>query len=288
MLNQAAKLRQMIAAKQMVVAPGAYDCLTAKLIEHAAFPAVYMTGGGTAAALLGYPDYGLPTMSEMADNAGRIATAVKVPVIADADTGFGNELNVVRTVRSYEQHGVAALHIEDQVFPKRCGHFEGKEVVAIDEFIAKIRAAVAARQNPDTIIIARTDALPVEGFDSAVARMSAALAAGADVAFLEAVQTVEQMAQVPKLLKGPCMLNIPPVGGKTPRVTLDQAAAMGYKITILPGLLSRHVMASCEMVLKELAQTREYPKSAMEPPSMQAFAQRMGSDEWDQYRTQFR
>ena len=146
----------------------------------------------------------------------------------------------------------------------------------------------SARTNPDTIIIARTDALAVEGMDAAVSRMNAALDAGADVAFLEAVTTLEQMAQVPKRVKGPCLLNIPPIGGKTPRVNLDQAEAMGYRVTIVPGLLSRHVMASCEMVLRELAQTRAYPKSAMELPTMQDFAKRMDSDLWDQWRTQFR
>src|ERR1700739_540825 len=167
----------------MVVAPGAYDCITARLIEQAGFPAVYMTGAGTAATL-GYPDYGLVTMSEMAENAGRLAAAVSVPVIADADTGYGNELNVTRTVREYEKRGVAGLHIEDQDFPKKCGHLDGKVVIPLDDYLAKIRAAAAARSNPDFLLIARTDSRAVIGFEEAVTRMNAALKAGATLGFL--------------------------------------------------------------------------------------------------------
>ena len=140
----------------MVVAPGAYDCMTARAIERAGFSAVYMTGGGTAASM-GYPDYGLLTMTEMADNAGRIAASVKLPVIADADTGYGNELNVIRTVREYERRGVAGLHIEDQGFPKKCGHLEDKTIVPIEDYVAKIRAAVSAKTDPNFMVIARSD-----------------------------------------------------------------------------------------------------------------------------------
>src|SRR6266571_4124791 len=153
----------------MVVAPGAYDCITAKLIEQAGFAAVYMTGAGTAATL-GYPDFGLLTMSEMVGNAGRIVAAVELPVIADADTGYGNELNVFRTVREFERSGVAGIHIEDQEFPKKCGHLEGKQIIAREDWLAKIRAAAAARRDRDFTIIARTDARAVAGFDEAVAR----------------------------------------------------------------------------------------------------------------------
>ena len=158
------RLRELIRRGEMVIAPGAYDCITARCIAQAGFGAVYMTGAGTAATL-GYPDYGLLTMSEMADNAGRIAASVDVPVIADADTGYGNELNATRTIREYERRGVAGLHIEDQGFPKKCGHLDNKVIVPRDEYIAKIRAAVAARRDPDFFIIARTDARAVLGFD---------------------------------------------------------------------------------------------------------------------------
>src|SRR5690242_21319450 len=147
-MMQASRFRALLHRGGLVVAPGAYDCITAKLIEQAGFSAVYMTGAGTA-AMLGYPDFGLVTMSEMAENAGRIAAAVGVPVIADADTGYGNELNVTRTVREYEKRGVAGLHIEDQGFPKKCGHLDDKTVIAFDDYIAKIRAAAAAKDDPD-------------------------------------------------------------------------------------------------------------------------------------------
>src|SRR6202142_1366662 len=159
-MTKAGELRELLRQDGILTAPGAYDCITARMIEQAGFSAVYMTGAGTAAAL-GYPDYGLVTMSEMVENAGRIAAAVSVPVIADADTGYGNELNVVRTVREYEQRGVAGLHIEDQGFPKKCGHLDNKVVIGLDDYLAKIRAAVAARTDPDFLLIARTDARAV-------------------------------------------------------------------------------------------------------------------------------
>src|SRR3989440_1372800 len=182
-MSRASKLRAMLKQDGMIVAPGAYDCITARTIAQAGFSAVYMTGAGTAATL-GYPDYGLVTMSEMADNAGRIASAVDVPVIADADTGYGNELNTTRTIREYEKRGVAGLHIEDQGFPKKCGHLDNKVIVPREEFLAKIRAAVAARRDPDFFIIARTDSRAVLGFDEAVARANAALEAAAATALV--------------------------------------------------------------------------------------------------------
>src|SRR5215468_359146 len=224
-MSRASKLRAMLKQDGMIVAPGAYDCITARSIAQAGFAAVYMTGAGTAATL-GYPDYGLLTMSEMADNAGRIAASVDVPVIADADTGYGNELNATRTVREYERRGVAGLHIEDQGFPKKCGHLDDKAVVPREEFLAKIRAAVAARQDPDFVVIARTDARAALGFDEAIARANAALAAGADMAFVEAPQTLEEVSAVPRLVKGPCLLNVV-WRGKTPNIELSRAEAAG-------------------------------------------------------------
>ena len=193
-MTQASGFRTLLQRDGMVVAPGAYDCITAKLIEQAGFAAVYMTGAGTAATL-GYPDFGLVTMSEMVANAGRIAAAVELPVIADADTGYGNELNVFRTVREFERSGVAGIHIEDQDFPKKCGHLEGKQIIPREDYLAKIRAAAAARRDQDFMIIARTDSRAVAGFDEAIARANAALAAGADMAFVEAPQTQERSRQ---------------------------------------------------------------------------------------------
>src|SRR5690242_18457080 len=189
-MTQTARFRDLMRRNGMVVAPGAYDCITARLIERAGFDAVYMTGAGTAATL-GYPDFGLVTMSEMVGNAARIAAAVALPVIADADTGYGNELNVFRTVHEFERAGVAGIHIEDQEFPKKCGHLDDKQIIPREDYIAKIRAAAAARRDKDFLIIARTDSRAVAGLDEAVARVNAALAAGADMAFVEAPQTRE-------------------------------------------------------------------------------------------------
>lgn len=274
----AARLREMLATERMVVAPGAYDCITAMTIEQAGFPAVYMSGGSTA-GMLGFPDYGLTTMTEMVDNAGRIARSVSVPVLADADTGYGNELNVYRTIQEYEQRGIAAIQLEDQGFPKRCGHLDGKEIVPLDAFITKIRAAVAARRNPETMIIARTDSRSVTGLDDAVARMNAAMDAGADIAFLEAPQTVEETAAIPKLVRGPCLLNVVR-GGKSPVIDLAEAEAMGYRIAIVPGLLMMHVLGSCEAILKELKDTRVHPRPCGELSVVEMF-RRMGTDRWD-------
>lgn len=271
--------------KGMVVAPGAYDCITARAIERAGFSAVYMTGGGTASSL-GYPDYGLLTMTEMAENAGRIATAVKLPVIADADTGYGNELNAIRTVRAYEARGAAGLHIEDQGYPKKCGHLEDKTIVPLDDYVAKIRAAVSAKSDPDFMVIARTDSRAPLGFEEAIRRANAAIEAGADMAFVEAPQTLEEVRAVPKLVKGPCMLNMV-WRGKTPDIALSEAEDMGYKLTILPGVLTRSVLGACELALAALKQQGRHPKPTSDITPHQAF-QLAGADEWDRYRTQFR
>ncbi len=271
--------------KGMIVAPGAYDCMTARAIERAGFPAVYMTGGGSA-SYLGYPDYGLLTMTEMADNAGRIAESVKLPVIADADTGYGNELNAIRTVREYERRGVAGLHIEDQGFPKKCGHLEDKVIVPLDDYVAKIRAAVSAKTDPDFMVIARTDARAPLGFEEAIRRANAAIEAGADMAFVEAPQTMDEVAAVPRLVKGPCMLNMV-WRGKTPDVPLLDAEAMGYKFAILPGMLFQEALGVCEGVLAEVRATGRHPSPKLDITPQQGF-QRAGADEWDRYRTQFR
>jgi 2-methylisocitrate lyase-like PEP mutase family enzyme len=283
-MSHAKQLRKLIRQDGMTVAPGAYDCITAKLIADAGFAAVYMTGAGTAASH-GYPDYGLVTMSEMVGNASRIAATVDLPVIADADTGYGNELNVVRTVREYERHGIAAIHIEDQAFPKKCGHLDDKEVIAAGDYIAKVRAAVDARTSGDFIIIARTDARAVIGFDEAIERANAALDAGADVAFVEAPQTMDEVAAVPKRVKGPCLLNVVR-RGKTPPVELKAAEGMGYKLAIVPTLLFRGVIGCCEQLLAEL-KTGAFPTPPKDLSPHEAF-RRFGADEWDALRARYR
>jgi len=277
-MNRGRQFRDVLQRDGLVIAPGAYDCITARCIAQAGFDAVYMTGAGTAATL-GYPDYGLVTMSEMADNAGRIAAAVDVPVIADADTGYGNELNATRTVREYEQRGIAGLHIEDQGFPKKCGHLDNKTIVPRDEYLAKIRAAVAARRDPDFFIIARTDSRAVLGFDEAVARANAALGAGADMAFVEAPQTLEEVAAVPRVVNGPCLINVV-WRGKTPEVSFEAAGQMGYRLAIVPGMLFKAVIGACDATLAELRRTGRHPVPSNSMTVREAFA-RVGADEWD-------
>jgi len=228
------QLRKLIATKQTIVAPGAYDALSARIIEQAGFPAVYMTGFGTTASLIGRPDVGLLTMSEMAGNARRMVEAINVPLIADADTGYGNPLNVIRTVREYELAGVSAIHIEDQVAPKKCGHMENKRVIAADEMVEKIRASIEARRSSDFLIIARTDARAVEGLDSALNRARMYREAGADVLFVEAPQSEREVELVAgELADTPLLFNFAE-GGKTPPITLERLRELGYRIVIFP------------------------------------------------------
>jgi 2-methylisocitrate lyase-like PEP mutase family enzyme len=269
----------------MVTAPGCFECMGARAIERAGFEAVYMTGAGTAATL-GYPDYGLVTMSEMADNAGRIASAIRLPVIADADTGYGNELNAIRTVREYEKRGVAGIHIEDQGFPKKCGHLEDKTIVPLEDYVAKIRAAVSAKVDPNFLIIARTDSRAVLGFEEAIRRANAAIAAGADMAFVEAPQTLDETAAVPTLVKGPCMLNMV-WKGKTPDLSMDEAAKLNYAFMILPGLLTRTIVGACDAALAELKAKGRHPVPQSDITPQQGFNLN-GAAEWDRYRTEFR
>jgi methylisocitrate lyase len=232
------RLRQLIAQPGIIVAPGAADALVAKLIEEAGFPAVYITGAGIANTQLGLPDIGLTTMTEVVQQAGRIAQAVSIPCIADADTGYGNPIGVMRTVREYERAGLAGLHIEDQVMPKRCGHFTGKQVVPMEEMIKKIEAAVYARTDPDFVIVARTDARAVNDLDDAIARAKAYRAAGADMIFVEAPQSVEELRRVAQEVDAPLWANMVE-GGKTPLLPARELEAMGYKLVIHANTLAR-------------------------------------------------
>lgn len=228
------RLAQMLRSREPILAPGAYDALTARLIEQAGFPAVYMTGFGTSASLLGRPDVGLLTMSQMVDNARRIAQAVGVPVIADADTGYGNPLNVIRTVQEYEHAGVSAIHIEDQTAPKKCGHMENKQVIAAAEMTEKIHAAVEARSSGDFLIIARTDARAVEGLESALRRARSYREAGADILFIEAPQNEDEVAQIARAFPNVPLLFNWAEGGKTPPMRLERLKELGYRLVIFP------------------------------------------------------
>jgi len=281
-MTKAKRLRELLGGPKPLLAPGAYDGITARLVAQAGFEAVYMTGAGTAATL-GYPDFGLVTMTEMVENAGRLAEAVPIPLIADADTGYGNELNVTRTVRAYEARGVAGIHLEDQVSPKRCGHLDGKEVVPLEAYLANIRAAVAARRDPDFLLIARTDARAVVGFEEAVTRANAALAAGADMAFVEAIPDLDELARVPQRVQGPCLLNVVP-GGKTPIVSATEAAAMGYRLVIYPSLLIESGILAGDAALAALRATGRPGAEAGKLDIVELFA-RLGASEWNALRT---
>lgn len=275
-------LRRQLASGRLIVAPGAYDAIGARMIEQAGFGAVYMTGAGTSAAR-GFPDFGLLTMSEMAGNAATMAGAVGIPLIADADTGYGNELNVTRTVREYEARGVAGLHIEDQVAPKRCGHLDGKVVIPREDFISKIRAAVQARRTGDFFIIARTDARATLDLDEALWRANAALDAGADMAFVEAAQSMHEVAAIPKRVHGPCLLNVVP-GGKTPIFSMRDAEEMGYRLAIVPGLLLIATLQAGDAALAQLRETGIPPEAGA---TVGEVFRRFGADEWNELRTKF-
>ena len=244
------KLRRLISAKGYTMAPGAYDTLTARLVQLAGFEAVYLTGGGYSRSN-GYPDLGLLSESEIVAWLSRTSDAVEIPVIADMDNGYGNAINVVRAVRDFEKAGVAGFHLEDQMSPKKCGHYEGKEVVSAHEMSGKIKAAVDTRRDADLVIIARTDARAIEGLNAAMDRANAYLAAGADVAFVEAPQTVDEIAAIPKAVKGPVLINIFE-GGKTPVVPAAKLEAMGYRIGIYPSQTHRAAIRAAQDALKIL------------------------------------
>lgn len=276
------RLRAMLREGEMIVAPGAYDGATAMLVEAAGYDAVYMTGAGVSSTF-GLPDYGLLTLTEMAGQAGKIARAVSIPAIADADTGYGNELNVTRTIHEYEAAGVAALHLEDQLSPKRCGHLTGKEIVPREEFLIKIRAALAARRDPDLLIIARTDARAIAGMDEAVWRANAALDAGADIAFVEAMTSKEEAAAVTGLVHGPCLLNMVK-GGVTPIFEIDQARDMGFAMVIAPALVFGTIVGAARAALRAFRETGVHPDIPGDLTPADVFAL-FGAAKWDALRS---
>jgi 2,3-dimethylmalate lyase len=247
------KLRQMLQEPGIVAAPGAYDCLTARLIQQAGFPAVYMTGAGTSVAKLGYPDLALATASEMIANAAEIAAAVEVPVIADADTGYGSILNVQRTIRQYERAGVAAVHIEDQEFPKRCGHLDNKRVIPTADMAQKIRAAVDARTDQDFVLIVRTDALAVTGWDDTMRRCEEYINAGADALFIEALRTPEEAEQVARTFNLPLLYNFVETG-KSPLIPVQELERLGFKLVIFPVSALLTVSKVVANLMRELRQ----------------------------------
>jgi len=252
--SAASRFRWLLREPGIIMAPGAYDCLTAKIIQQAGFPAVYMTGAGTSVAQLGYPDLALATMTEMVSNAANIAEAVDVPVIADADTGYGGVLNVQRAVRQYQRAGVAAIHIEDQEFPKRCGHLDDKRVVSQSDMVRKIRAAVDARTDPDFTIIVRTDALAVTDWDDTMQRCQAYVEAGADMLFVEALRTSEQAERAARSFDVPLLYNFVETG-KSPLLSAAELEKLGFKLVIFPVSALLTVCCSVLGLMRELKET---------------------------------
>jgi carboxyvinyl-carboxyphosphonate phosphorylmutase len=259
MNDQRKNFRERLRGKGMIVAPGAYDALSARIIERAGFPAVYLTGGGLSRSW-GFPDIGLMTMTENVSFIARVCDSVEIPVIADADTGYGNALNVIRTVREYERAGVAAFHLEDQVTPKRCGHYEGKDVVSKEEMIAKIKAAVDARKDADLAIIARTDSRAVLGLDEAIQRGNAYAGAGADIVFVEAPQGLEELRRITEEIRAPILVNMIR-GSRTPLLPAKDLEKMGFKVAIYPNEAHRAALwavQACVCHLKEKGTTEGF------------------------------
>lgn len=279
------RLRQMLAAPGIIVAPGAYDGLSARLIEAAGYHAVYMTGAGTAASHLGQPDLGLATLTEMAAHAGHIASCVSLPVIADADTGYGNALNVVRTVREYERAGVAGLHLEDQVAPKKCGHIAGKQVLPAREFADKIRAAVEYRTDPDLVVIARTDARAVTGLDDAIERGNLYAEAGADVVFVEAPQTEDELQRIAREVTAPLLANMVS-GGRTPALKTSELERLGYKIVIFPAVCLTAAIPAMERALARLHEAETDDDGGPPLGPMDIF-RKVGFDWWHEVERRF-
>jgi len=254
-MHPGTQLRQLLAKPGCIVAPGVADALAARLVARAGFDVVYMTGFGTSLTRLGMPDVGLLTASEMVDNAARIADASGLPVVSDADTGYGNPINMRRTIRDYEKAGVAGVHIEDQDLPKRCGHLAGKRLIPTAEMIAKVKAACDARVNSDFTIIARCDAIAVEGLDAAFERSERYREAGADMLFIEAPVGREQVERVAARFKGVPLLYNMAASGKTPDLPADELGRLGFKLAIYPNWVLLAAIPAMEAVLEALKAT---------------------------------
>ena len=269
------RLRRLLEAPELLVAPGVAECVGARLVAEQGFDALYMTGAGTTASRLGMPDVGLLGVTEMADNAGRIAEAAGLPLIADADTGYGGPINVRRTIQCYERAGVAGVHMEDQDWPKRCGHLAGKTLIPVEEMCAKVRAAVDAKSDPDFIVIARTDAIAVEGFEAALERAKAYEEAGADVLFVEAPTTMAEVETIPKTFSRPTLYNMA-MSGKTPVLPASEIQALGYGVVIYPGLSLSAAIPAIRRALAELKETGGVEAASTDMASFRDFFELMG------------
>ena len=285
-MNSRQTLRQLLKRDKLLVAPGCFDGLSARLVEEAGFAAAYLSGGAVARSM-GIPDIGLVTLSETIDRAAQVVAAVKIPIIADADTGYGNAVNLVRTVREFERTGVAAIHIEDQITPKRCGHLDGKEVIPLAEMEKKLQAALATRTDADFCIIARTDARGVHGFDDAITRGRAFARLGVDAIFVEAPQSEEELAQIPRLIPGvPILVNVFK-GGKTPMLPMGRLEKMGYRIAIYPSETQRAAIHAMRRALDTLK--REGTTESIDD-ALTTFKERdrvVGLDDWQKIEREY-
>jgi len=285
-MNPRQTLKQLLKRNQLLVAPGCFDGLSARLVQEAGFEAAYLSGGAVARSM-GIPDIGLVTMSETIERAAQVIAAVNIPIIADADTGYGNAVNLVRTVREFERVGVAAIHIEDQITPKRCGHLDGKEVISLAEMERKLEAALATRTDADFCIIARTDARGVNGFDDAIERGRAFARLGVDAIFVEAPQSEKELTQIPRLIPNvPILVNVFK-GGKTPMLPMGRLEKMGYRIAIYPSETQRAAIHAMRRTLDTLK--REGTTESIDD-SLTTFKERdrvVGLDDWQKIERQY-
>ena len=280
------RLRQAISDRRALLVPGAANALTARIIEDQGFEAIYLTGAGLANTELGVPDIGLVSLTEVARATAAIAGATTLPLIVDADTGFGNAINVAHAVRTLERAGAAAIQLEDQTFPKRCGHFAGKELIPGAEMVGKVKAAVDARSSADCLVIARTDARAVEGLEAAIARAESYAEAGADATFVEAPESLAELAEIPRRLGVPQVANMV-VGGKTPLVTRDELAAMGFGLVLYANAALQASVLAMQEVLGAL---RRDGSLAAVGNRLVSFAERqrlVGKAEWDALEARF-
>jgi 2-methylisocitrate lyase-like PEP mutase family enzyme len=285
-MNSRQTLRQLLKRDKLLVAPGCFDGLSARLVEEAGFEAAYLSGGAVARSM-GIPDIGLVTLSETIDRAAQVVAAIKTPIIADADTGYGNAVNLVRTVREFERAGVAAIHIEDQITPKRCGHLDGKEVISLAEMEKKLEAALETRTDPDFCIIARTDARGVHGFDDAIKRGRAFAELGVDAIFVEAPQSEEELGEIPRRIPNvPLLVNVFK-GGKTPMLPMQRLQEMGYRIAIYPSETQRAAIHAMRRALETLS--REGTTESIDD-SLTTFKERdrvVGLDDWQKIEREY-
>ena len=280
------QLKVLVEARRGVIVPGAFNALSARVIEDLGFEAIYVTGAGVTNMWLGMPDQGFMGLAEIADHTARIRDAVSLPLIVDADTGFGNALNVRHTVRVLERAGADCIQFEDQVAPKRCGHFSGKEVIGTDEAVSKIKAAVDARRDPELLILARTDACATQGFEAAVERAQRFAEAGADLLFVEAVTTADEIRALPKRLAPPQLMNMV-IGGRTPIFGADELGELGYGIVLYANAALQGAVAGMQRALTVLRDQRRVDE---DPALVTPFAERqrlVGKPEWDELEKRY-